>query len=192
MNMSKITHLQRSFRWQPHFLFMPVYLASHPWAEHYNFKYDTLPIVQVRPNAWSLEKNMKDSCGVFLGSHKCDRDIHSSFPTEKQARGYFWYYCTMIFSLFAQFSSAISFRPNWIAQVQQMFCQKNLQPVGTDWLQKVDSVLGDFKYTQKAGVVINVGTMELWPYIKQYHDACIPVLMHTGHCIFSKGFNKKD
>ena len=61
MNMSKITRLQQSFRWQPHFPFMPVYLASHPWAEHYNFKYDTLPIVQVGPNVWSLEKNMKDS-----------------------------------------------------------------------------------------------------------------------------------
>ena len=55
LNMNRLTCLQLSYWWQLHLPFMLIHLASHPWVKHYTFKYDTLPIMKVSPNQWTLD-----------------------------------------------------------------------------------------------------------------------------------------
>lgn len=136
MNMSKITRMQHSFRWQPHLPFMPVNLASHDFMKQYDFKYDMLPLICNGERSWTLDPNVAKSwfshvqtfheilshwrnhlatasMSVNYLPSLTDRDIWQSFDTEKIARGYFWYYCTLIFSMYTKFSFTITGRPNW-------------------------------------------------------------------------------
>lgn len=206
MNMSKICRMQRSYRWQPHLPFMPIYLASHPWAKRYDYKYDTLPIVEVSVGLWTLDKTVLSqwdrhvtffsqlllkwrnylamapmSVDYLPSIH--DRDIRRTFSTQKQARGYYWYYRTLIFSMFAEFSFIVAGRSNWIQQLEELFERMNMD-LPRDWLTGTQSALCDFQYTKRAGVVVPVTTPELLPFVERYHNNGVPTLVSVGEITF--------
>ena len=206
MNMSKISRMQRSFRWQPHLPFVPVHLPYTEFAERYRYQYDTLPIVEAGPNEWTLNnevaRSWKSHVQIFSlilqtwSSNLAkapmtitwvpdirDYKIEQFFPTQKKARGYYWYYRTMIFALFAEFSFSIAARPKWKDSVENILKEHRLE-CGEKWLDTVDAYLGDFKYTKRAGVVIDTATTELWPCINRYHEKGVPTLMDVGEIHF--------
>ena len=202
--MSKITRMQRSYAWQPHLPFMPSNLPNDPWAERYRFKYDTLPIVRT-PNGWTLELETLKKWGSHVGffkeilmgwrgyfaqapmsvnwvPHIYDKDLQVFCDTEKKARGYYWYYRTLIFNMFAEFSYVIARRYDWVEEVVKEY-QKKGQAV-RDWARTTNRVLGDFYYTKRAGVVVEVATSTLLQIVDRYLHNGVPVLMDVGHVVF--------
>jgi hypothetical protein len=179
MNVSKLTRMQRSFRWQPYLPFTPVNINTCPWFRRYHFKYDTLPIVEINPGRWALRKEDADGWfshwpvfNALISSWTSNlaapltvtwlqsvrnMNVYQDFPTEKQARGHSWHYRTMMYALFAQFSYEISLRPNW--QQRAPFI---LKEQGMDfrvlWGAEVERVLGHSTSIKRAGVVIDVAT----------------------------------
>ena len=206
MNMSSLTHLQRSYRWQPHLPFMPVHLNANPWAKRYNYKYDTLPIVQVGFNQYTLETTVAKSWAghvdfftdilskwrhhLAMAPMSVDYvpdirnyDIWKSFVDERKARGYFWYYRTLVFAMYAEFSFVTAGKPNWKEQMEK-FCREKSLRVDVQWVEEVDKALCDFRNTKRAGVIIDVATTQLWPYILRYHESGVPTLMDVGSVQF--------
>jgi hypothetical protein len=206
LNMSKITRIQQSYRWQPHLPFTQVHLESHPWAKRYCYKYDTLPIMQVEPNQWTLDPfvastwskhitffsnilstwrhhlSMAPMTVDYLPSIQ-DYQIDRRFNTEKQARGYFWYFRTLIFTMFAEFSFTAAGKINWRDSVIK-FCVENTFEIEEIWLNQLENALCDFTRTKRAGVIINVATTKLWSILPRYHQNGVPVLMDVGHILF--------
>ena len=45
------------------------------------------------------------------------RPIEKFFTTEKGARGYYWYYRTLVFAMFAEFSFGAAGRKNWMSSI---------------------------------------------------------------------------
>ena len=208
MNVFKITHMQQSFRWQPYLPFMPFNIENHPWMEHYNYKYDNLPIVQAG-NQWTLERTVAqrwDSHVQFfthLISKWCGQlsfapmsvdlpDIRQYegfrfLNEEKKARGYFWDYRTLIFAMFAQFSMLISTRPNWIESCEALREQgPNSPPIDRSWYDAVNKVFGDFTHTKRVGVIV-AADPQIWNNVKGYQTTGVPTLMHVGHVLFNDG-----
>lgn len=206
MNMSKLTRMQRSFQWQPYLPFTPVAIESCPWFARYNFKYDTLPIIQVTPGIWTLREReangwyrhmnafsnlirhwnqnlMGAPMSVTWLQNIRDISVYHDFPTEKQARGHYWHYRTMMFALFAQFSYEISVRPNWIERAPAILKEYQLE-FDEKWGMEVEEVLGQTKSIKRAGVVVDVAKTEIWSSIRRYHRGGVPLLMDVGHVQF--------
>ncbi|KAF8809181.1 hypothetical protein BYT27DRAFT_7255056 [Phlegmacium glaucopus] len=204
--MSKLTRMQWSYRWQSHLPFMPVHLASDPWMKQYDYKYDTLPILQVGPSSWSLDPRVVhpwyhhvEFFSLILSTwrnhlamapmsvtnipHINNMDISRGFPTERQARLYFWFYCTMVFSMFAEFSFAAAGKPKWREQFGQI-CTQHGYPLDEKWLNEVDGTFCDFSHTKHVGVVIHVATTEIWSFLPRYHKNGVPILMDVGYVTF--------
>lgn len=207
MNVAKISRMQRELRWQAHLPFMPVNLPSHPWASRYDYKYDTLPIVQLATGLWTLEYTVLQQwwshvnfftriirvwrnwmamthMGITYPHNIVDWDIQSSFPTEKKARAFFWHYRTLVFQMFAEFSFIVAGKPQWKDSLDAYIKEKDMQPPDKAWLDRVETVLCDFLSTKRAGVIVKVETTELWPFIGRYHDCGVPILMDVGYVEF--------
>lgn len=90
-----------------------------------------------------------------------------------------------MFMTFAEFSCIICAKPNWLEDLKQLYISKN-QHGTIGWLEELDSVLGDFKYTKRAGVIVDVALMDpaLSSIVGCYHDHGVPVLMEVGHVLF--------
>jgi len=206
LNLTKIMCLQQSYCWQPHLPFMPVHLPSDPWALHYKYKYDTLPIIQVALNEWTLEESLAQSWSGHVTffteilSTWCSHlamapmsvdyipdirtyNIWKQFDTENKAQGYFWHYRTLIFSMYAEFAFVTAGRPKWREQIDK-FCKEKCLNLSEAWLAAVESSLCDFWHTKRAGVIIDVATTQLWPFLHRYHENGIPTLMDVGHVLF--------
>lgn len=204
--MSKITRMQRSYKYQPHLPFMPVNLPSHPWAKRLKYKYDTLPIVEVAPKQWTLEHSVTRlwfSHAAYFTEilstwrhHLCyapmsiennanirDYDLRRVFETEAKARGYFWFCRTLIFSMYAQYSFVCAGRKTWREDVEE-FLKKGNYPIEKQWQDDVAEALCDFRYTKRAGVVVDVATTEIWHLLRRYHENGVPILMDVGHVTF--------
>lgn len=205
LNMSKITRMQRYYCWQPHLPFVSVYLKSEPWAERYNFTFDTLPIIE-SGEMWYLAP----STGLKWKSHLkffmeivshfrgglalvpasvdylpsiSNYVIERGFPTQINARKYFWYFRTLIFLLFADFSYICSVRPNWRERIIT-YCKENQYPLDIAWLDEVEVALCDFRYTKRAGVVIDLSTTRMSSSILRYYKHGVPVIMDAGNITF--------
>ena len=198
--------MQHSYRWQPHLPFFPVDLPFSNWAERYHYKYQTLPIVQVGPHSWALDNrvatrwlshvNFFSNIIVHWRNNLTyapmtvdyvpdirQQDITRHFDAEEKARRFCWFYRTLIFCMFAEFSFITAVRPNWRGQLAT-FCQENNLSLEEEWLNTVDNVLCDFRHTKRAGVIINVATTQLWPFLRRYHENGVPVLMEVGSVTF--------
>jgi hypothetical protein len=113
------------------------------------------------------------------------RPIEKFFPTEKGARGYYWYYRTLVFAMFAEFSFGAAGREGWRNSIFKIREEKGLtDSIGEIWINQVENVLADFRKTKRAGVVIDVATTELWPVITRYMDNGVPTIMDVGYVQF--------
>ena len=133
MNMSNLTRMQHSYRWQPHLPFMPVNITTHPFMSRYNYKYDTLPMF-LFVSKWLLQRDVAERwashvtafstimcewrnwttmghMGIDYILNIINKALDQEFETEKQARGHAWHCRTLIFSMFAEFSFLIAVRP---------------------------------------------------------------------------------
>lgn len=207
-NMTKLSRMQRLYRWQPYLPFFPIHLHSTPWASRYAFKYDTLPLIQTGPTSWTLQETVKAKWAshaaffiTILSKWRAhiamapmsvdyqyslrDYPIDNYFDSEKKARGYFWHYRTLLFMCFAEFSFVVCARPNWIEEVMETYTSKNENDTRS-WVLELASVLGDFQGTKRAGVIVNVATMDesLVSVISRYQKYGVPVLMDVGHVLF--------
>ena len=205
-NVENFSRMQRSFRWQPHLPFFPVDLPREKWAERYNFTFYTLPIVAIGPKSYTLDNNVarrwyshidfftrivrewrnnlaSAPMSVDYLTSINDYDITSTFETDKKARGYFWYYRSLIFSMFAEFSFLCSVRENWRTKLEA-FCKERSFTCGKDWLDNLEMALCDFKRTKRAGVIIDVARTQIWRFIPRYHQRGVPVLMEVGWITF--------
>ena len=198
--------MQRSYRWQPHLPFFPVDLPYDPWAQRYNFTFQTLPIIQ-HDSLWYLAPNIGNQwyrhaeffsklirawrmniarapMSVNYLQELDPQEVSRGFQTEEKARRFFWYYRTQIFSLFAEFSFICSNRPGWKDDIIA-FCEKNNTGSMDDrWLEALQDALCDFRYTKRAGVIIDVEKTELWAILRRYHENGVPVLMDVGFVDF--------
>lgn len=197
--------MQQSYRWQPHLPFMPINLPNVKWAERYNFKFLTLPIVKVS-GTWGLDIQVADlwyrhvqffskiiskwrnhlayaPMSVDYVPDIRNHNIYQQFDKEHKARRYYWYYRTLIFSLFAEFAFVASFRPKWREEVHS-YCHDNHIGLDEKWLNEVENNLCDFWHTKRAGVIIDVATTELWPFLPLYFKNGVPVLMEVGRVMF--------
>ena len=198
--------MQQSYRWQPHLPFFPVNLPYEPWAERYNYTYHTLPIVEVGGNGWGLEiqlakrwfshveffsrVNLRWRNQLAYAPMTVDylpdireQDIFRRFESEEKARRYCWYYRTLVFSMFAEFSFAAAGKPRW-KELLGDYCKEMNGVLDEKWLNDVEDALCDFRYTKRAGVIIHLPTTELWPFLRRYLDNGVPTLFEVGHVIF--------
>ena len=196
--------MQRSFRWQPHLPFFPVNLPYEKWAERYNYTFLTLPIIQLRNSSWTLDPKVSNSWYrhvdffsnvISTWRHQLAMapmsvdfvpdirgvEFYREFPEELAARRTYWYYRSLIFSMFAEFAFLVSGRPNWRRQLTLLFENKGLSEA---WVDEVEKALCDFRHTKRAGVIIDVGRTELWQFIRRYHENGVPILMEVGWVTF--------
>ena len=211
LNMTNLTRIQRSYRWQPHLPFMPVNLENHPWTARYKYKFDSLPIVHIGKDQrgkdqWTLDRSVAEKWHSHVNFFSNlvsswrgqlalapmsvdyvpdirDYSLNQIMDTEKKARGYFWYCRTLIFSMFAEFSYQVSAKPNWRGEIQK-FCETKNITLQESWLDEVGKVLCDYWYTKRAGVIVDVAHTELWPILRRYHENGVPTFMDVGSVIF--------
>lgn len=206
MNMSKLTRLQRSYRWQPHLPFMPVNFDTHPFTERFHYKFDTLPIVQVGFNEYTLEPSVRERwarhvnlftpilrawrgqlamapMSVDYNLSVQDFEIKRTFPTEKKARGYYWFYRTLCFAMYANFSYSSALKINWSLSLEK-YCKEHSLKLDEIWVNEVYNALCDFTHTKRAGVIVDVATTELWSILPTYQKNGVPLLMDVGHVTF--------
>ena len=208
-----LTHMQQSYRWQPHLPFMPLHLSSHPWAVRYNYTYETLPIVKVWESPQTMECNysLDPAVAEMWTRHVSffrritrewrsnlakapmsvdnmpvihEENIHNQgFRSEKKARGHFWYQRTLIFSLFAEFYFQAAAKSNWRSSVVKYYEDLGSK-VEEGWLDEVEEALCDFVRTKRTGVIVDASTTEIWPFLPRYHHKGVPILMDVGNIFF--------
>ena len=206
LNMSKLSRIQRSYRWQLHLPFFPKNLPSHPFAARYNYKYDTLPIIQTGPKHWTLDPSVSKtwiSHVTFFSTllskwrgnlalapmtitdlpYIRDYPLDRVFETEKKTRGYYWFARTLIFEMFAEFAFVAAGSPKWRTELTEMR-REGHDPISEKWLDEVELALCDFEYTKRAGVIIDVAKTEIWPTLPRYHKNGVPTLMDVGYVEF--------
>ena len=198
--------MQCSYRWQPHLPFFPVTLPFESWAERYNYNFHSLPIVRASPTSWTLDIKVADhwSSQVRVFSQVLrelrgslamapmsvdyvpdirEHDIYRPFESEEKARRACWYYRTLVFCMFAEFAYVAAGRKNWREKLIALNLEKCLG-LNEGWIDEVDNILCDFRYTKRAGVIIDISSHHLLPTTLRYHKNGVPVLMEFGRVLF--------
>ena len=74
--------------------------------------------------------------------------------------------------MFTEFLFVVAGKPHWRESLEQYVKEKDMQAPDSVWLDKVESVLVDYRTTKRAGVIVNVETTELWEDITLPHLFC--------------------